>query len=236
MTHGYPAVKHVVMDEVQSFRAEDGDWLKKARRLVGASSDDPGYLWLFIDNSQVYHQYKTGIPFENQQIPDFRLKKVIRNSKTIFEYSKKFVHENAASKIELGHDFPGDEVEHYCDSTEVYSRLKTVLESLFTEGYAEKDIAILFGKEESIPSDVRSSMNLSRTVDAEGDNSDCVVVSTLRKYSGLERPVVVLFLLRAMLPYLSPTKSSIYCGVTRAMVKLVVIDAAVYSTSSQQLL
>ncbi len=217
----------MVMDEVQSFRAEDGDWLQKARSLVRAPSDDPdkdpGYLWLFIDNSQVYHDFERGIPFENQQIPHFRLKKVIRNSKTIFEYSKNYVHENAASKIELGHDFPGDEVKRYCDSSFFYSRLKTVLESLFTEGYAERDIAILFGKDDCIPIDFRSDMNLSRTVNAEGNNSDCLVVSTLRMYSGLERPVVVLFLSSTTLSFRSPTKSSIYCAVTRAMVKLVII-------------
>lgn len=231
MTYGYSWVKHVVMDEVQSFRAEDGDWLEKARRLVGASSCDPdkdsGFLWLFIDNSQVNHSYETGIPHERRQVPHFRLKKVIRNSKTIFEFSKDFIPDNAAKKIELGHDFPGDEVKRVnCKRPKLTSHLKRVLKSLFTEGYSEGEIAVLYGKEDCIPDDLCSELNLLRIVDAEDDNLDCLVVSTLRMYSGLDRPVVVLVNLRKTLPYRSLPWSSNYCAVTRAMVKLVIIDVA----------
>lgn len=224
MTHDYPEVKHVIMDEVQSFRAEDGDWLQKARRLVGAPTDDPdkdpGFLWLFIDNSQVNHSYKTGIPAEKKQIPYFPLKYVIRNSKTIFEYSKNFIHKDATSKIKLGHDFPGDNVK------KVKWNLKKVLNLLLIEGYSEGEIAVLYGKEDCIPDGLCTELNLSKIVDAEKNSSDYLVVSTLRKYSGLERPVVVLVNLRTTLPYGSLSGSSIYCAVTRAMVKLVVIELA----------
>ncbi|XP_078380308.1 schlafen family member 13-like [Oculina patagonica] len=229
MTGSYFLVKHVVMDEVQSFRAEDGDWLEKARRRVRPPSDDPdkdpGFLWLFIDNSQVNHHYETGIPAETLQVPHFRLKKVIRNSKTIFEYSKKFVHENAASKIELGHDFPGDEVKRVnCKRPKLTSRLKKVLKSLFGEGYSEGEITVLYGKEDCIPDNLCKELNLPRYVDAERNNADSLVVSTLRMYSGLDRPVVVLVNLGSTLPYRSQVERAIYCAVTRAMVKLVVID------------
>ena len=34
MEETFPQIRHVILDEVQNFQAEDGDWLKKARKLV----------------------------------------------------------------------------------------------------------------------------------------------------------------------------------------------------------
>ncbi len=164
MTVGFSWVKHVVMDEVQIFRADYGDWLEKARRLVGTTSDDP-------DKDQ-------------------------------------------AKNIELGHDFLGDEVKRVNCKPPFTSCLKKVLNFLLTEGHSEGEIAVLYGMESCIPNNLRSELNYSIT--AKENNSDCLVVSTLRKYSGLERPIVVLVNLR--------WERTFYCAVTRAMVKLVVID------------
>lgn len=232
MTNEFPEVKHLIMDEVQNFRDEDGDWLRKARRLVWAPSDDPdkdpGYLWLFIDNSQLNHTLATGIPNESQQIPHFRLKKVIRNSKRIYDYSKRFLTDGAGSKFVLGHDFRGDNVKHATYSGGQQSQLsclRRILKSLFTEGYSEGDIAVLYGKADCIPSDLWSQSDLPVVVvTAERNDSSYLVVSTLRMYSGLERPVVVIVNLNESLPYGSLRNRSNYCAVTRAMVKLVIID------------
>jgi len=227
MTDGFPEVKHVIMDEVQNFRAEDGDWLGEARRLVvsGDPDKEPGYLWLFIDNSQLNHSFEKGFPIERQQIPDFRLKKVIRNSKRIFDYSMKFMPDYAKSKIVLGHDFPGDVVEHekYLRGESQHICLKRVLKTLLTEGFSEGDIAVLYGKADCIPENPFTKLGF-QTVTAEENNSNHLVVSTLRMYSGLERPVVVMVDLNQSLPYGSYPDRSIYCAVTRAMVKLVIIE------------
>ena len=42
MNNTFPEVKHVILDEVQSFRQEDGDWLEKARNLVRQHCSDSG--------------------------------------------------------------------------------------------------------------------------------------------------------------------------------------------------
>ena len=227
MTDWFPEVKHVIMDEVQNFRAEDGDWLREARRLVVSDDPDkePGYLWLFIDNSQLNHSFEKGIPIERQQIPDFRLKKVIRNSKRIFDYSMEFMPDKAKSKIVLGHDFRGDKVKHekYSKGESQHICLQGVLKTLFTEGFSEGDIAVLYGKGDCIPGNLSIKLGF-RTVPAEENNTNHLVVSTLRMYSGLERPVVVLVDLNQSLPYRSYASRSKYCAVTRAMVKLVVIE------------
>ena len=220
-------VKHVIMDEVQNFRAEDGDWLREARRLVCPDGRyrDPGYLWLFIDNSQLNHSFERGIPIEAFQIPYFRLEKVIRNSKRIFDYSMKFMSDEAKSKVELGHDFRGGNVkiEKYSGRESQLQCLKRVLTTLFNEGFGKGDVAVLYGKEDCIPNNISLELGLT-TVTAEKNDSNYLVVSTLRKYSGLERPVVVTVDLNESLPYGSIPSRSMYCAVTRAMVKLVVIQ------------
>lgn len=227
MTNHFPDVKHVIMDEVQNFTAEDGDWLGKARGLVGLDGcdSDPGYLWLFIDNSQLNHSFESGIPKEARQIPYFRLKKVIRNSKRIFDYSMNFMPDEAKRKVELGHDFRGGKVKlvKYSGRESQLQCLKRVLTTLFNEGFGKGDVALLFGKEDCIPEDISSKLGHT-TVTAEQNDLDHLVVSTLRMYSGLERPVVVIVNLNESLPYRSFRLGSMYCAVTRAMVKLVVIQ------------
>ena len=239
MTDEFPEVKHVIMDEVQNFAAEDGDWLEKARKLVRSDGreKDPGYLWLFIDNNQLNHSFPTGIPNESQRIPYFQLTKVIRNSKTIFDRSMKFIPEDAKSKIELGHDFPGDKVkgEKYSEGESSLNRLNRVLTNLLSsEGFSEGDIAVLYGKEDCIPSNLSTKLDLT-TVTAEENSSNHLVVSTLRKYSGLERPVVVIVDLMKSLPYGSVPDGCAYCAVTRAMVKLVVIEQKSATNNTVQL-
>lgn len=232
-------VKHVIMDEVQSFTDEDRkqgeeNWLQKARRLVrqqsGGDGDgddpDPGYLWLFIDNRQSHHPFPTGIPPEKQQKPWFRLKK-IRNSKRIVDYvSKKFLDKAALNEIEMGHDFQGGKVsvKNYQKGTEV-STLRKVVTSLRTEGYSDGDITILYGKQDSIPENLEFKLKIGKVVKAEGNESEHLVVSNFRKYSGLERPVVVLVSLfeQESLPLGSYLHRTIYCSATRAMVKLVIL-------------
>lgn len=309
-------VKHVVLDEVQNYRSENGDWLQKARTLAlqhyrdrdqgyqdfglvvdddskldGSSSDSdsemeepdptscsppttessvqlkndkderstrditsesdsgseidrfesriskpgdtdrvnsgPGSLWIFIDKNQVNHGYPTGIPDEIHQNPCFYLTKVIRNSKQISNCAKTYLSDNSARQIEMGHDFDGEKpiFKRYSRGEEM-AALKEVLLSLFKEGYSERDIAILYSKEDCIPKrqDLCSQMRLPEVVDAEGNDSECLLVSTFRKYSGLERPVVILVNITASLPHRSSPTASIYCAITRAMVKVISLD------------
>ena len=137
MEETFPQVRHVILDEVQSFQAQDGDRLRKARALVRQHSeresshndyasdneevlvffseskteqdnsdtnsvagldpeysicqnDGPGYLWCFMDKGQsISKKSETGIPQRLRQT--FRLRKVIRNSKRIFEHAEKYL-------------------------------------------------------------------------------------------------------------------------------------------------
>ncbi|XP_022781837.1 LOW QUALITY PROTEIN: schlafen family member 13-like [Stylophora pistillata] len=228
-------VKHVIMDEVQSFRDEDRcppehySWLEFARMLVRQQSedddddDDVGYLWLFIDINQVNHYFPTGIPDVKKQKPSFVLTQVIRNSKENFDYA---VNEfKLSSEIKIGHDFEGEEVaiETYQEREQI-PKLKSVVQSILSKGYCIDDIAILYSMQREIPQDLEHELDLGKIVTAEENSSEHLVVSTFRKYSGLERPVVILVNLMGSLPFNSRPYESMYCSATRAMVKLVILN------------
>lgn len=251
MSEYFPDIKHVILDEVQAFRAEDGDWLGKAKMLVrqhtsdcehkysshdpdfdvteidaersSGGGDDPGYLWGFIDRNQINHTFRTGIPGRFHQ--SFRLTKVIRNSIKIFNYAKKFLNDdNSRRQLSIGHDFDGERVRvvMYQEGQQTKTLIKE-LKSLFKEGYSKGDIAILFEKEESIPTKTELEIfkQFDVALDAKFNDSECIVLSTFRKYSGLDRPVVIAVDIIASLTQYGLPKPSIYCAATRAMVKLV---------------
>ena len=249
----FSEIKHVIMDEVQSFRLEDGDWLEKARKIVGQhletdvdryadvnpphvsepcvqeSEDRQGSLTLFIDEEQCSHSFSTGLPPEKKRRPVFTLNKVIRNSKKIFDYSKRFLSSNSRYDPEIGHDFEGEKEAHlkYKPGKQI-DALKDVLQDLLKQGYQPGAIAILFEKEESIPDrlSLPFQLNLPTIVGAEENHSGNVVVSTIRKYGGLDRPVSILVDLVASAgsTFGYNKRGSLYSATTRGMVKLICLD------------
>ena len=190
--------------------------------------DKPGHLWCFIDIYQKSHDFPSGIPDESQQRPHIRLKKVIRNSAKIFKHAKKYLVDNdSKDEVEIGHDFDGDDVwpiSYSRSETTELDVLQTTLCQLLKEGYSERDIAVLFLKNDKIPSEDELSAKLNGLSwrPAKDNDSENIVISTVLKYSGLERPVVVLVNVHRPL-YRRQKDSFIYGAVTRAMVKLVVI-------------
>ena len=95
---------------------------------------------------------------------------------------------------------------------------------LLKEGYSKRDIAVLFLKSDKIPSKHKLSAELNDLSwsSAEDNDSENIVMSSVLKYSGLERPVVVLVNVHRYLEGRN-SNSFFYGAVTRAMVKLVII-------------
>ena len=342
MVETFPQIRHVILDEVQNFRAWDGDWLSKARALVKqhiierefshydfasdterflesqseteqdnsdtnfvaerypeCSNDDlvsdnesvlaffrefeteqdnsdtncvaeldpecsicqndgPGYLWCFMDRGQGISTSRTSIP---QRLPQtFILKKVIRNSKRIFNHAEKFLdrriwplpesrrisrHKMLFPEIPLmthmmdrrldssrkkrlvtiGHDFDGEQTEvEYSEGGRI-ARLIEVLESLLKEGYSKGDIAVLCFTKSLVGYELKRLQEFTLTVNAERNDDDNIVLSTVTEYGGLERPVVVI-VDEPFSPFerLSMWVNRVnYCAVTRGMVKLITL-------------
>ena len=342
MEETFPQIRHVILDEVQNFQAEDGDWLRKARALVKqpiierefshydfasdiesflesqseteqensvtnfvaernpeCSNDDlvsdnesvlaffrefeteqdnsdtncvagldpecsicqndgSGYLWCFMDKGQGIYKLKTGIPGSLPQT--FILRKVIRNSKKIFNHAEKFLDrriwphpeslrmyrfrvplseqtsymrlllnvrggsQSRKNKIvTIGHDFDGEQTEVEYSVGERIARLIEVLESLLKEGYSKGDIAVLGLTKHLEGYELEQLQEFTLTVNAEKNDDDNIVLSTVTEYGGLERPIVIIVY--------EPFNSSgemwrnrvNYCAVTRGMVKLITL-------------
>lgn len=231
MQDKFPEARHVIMDEAHNYRQPDPrqSWHQKGRQIVRQHDwENPGYLWIFTDEEQRDHSFRTGMPPENMQQPEFRLKFVIRNSGKIFRYTLKRRGQQG-SKIKddlfIGHDFEGEKVSlrHYISTKE--SQLAVLTETvsgLLHEGYRPRDLAVLFSKGDLIPSNL--SFGSDCRIGTAKENSSCeLVVSSVNKYSGLDRPVVVLVDLECSLPYKRILHSFQYSAQTRAMVKLVII-------------
>ena len=307
MEERFPQIRHVILDEVHNFQAEDGDWLGKARTLVKQhleresshdeyasdnegffseseteqdnsdtnfvagldpeysiwKNDGPGYLWCFMDKAQsISKKLETGIPKRFRQ--KFLLTKVIRNSKRIFEFSRKFLdgrfwplpesssdrdflefwqsrpespfmtmiieREKRRSEVRkeksvtIGHDFDGEQSEVEYSKGERIACLIGVLELLLKEGYSKGDIAVLCLTEPLEGNELKQLQEFTLIVNAERNDDDNIVLSTVREYGGLERPIVVI--VHESFDYNSKDvsrKRVNYCAFTRGMVKLITL-------------
>lgn len=231
MQNEFPEVRHVVMDEAHNYEEPNPaeSWYAKGKEVVRQhDAKNPGYLWIFMDERQLDHRFRTGMPAKHMQQPQFHLKAVIRNSGKIFKYSLKCLRQQGSSikdNLFLGHDFDGENVtvSPYTSSKQSQSDFLTkIVRDLLDKGYRPRDLAVLFAKSDVIPPNLSfGSSCLIGT--AKENSSDKLVVSTVIKYSGLDRPVVVLVDLECSLPYGRILTSFQYSAQTRAMVKLVII-------------
>ena len=252
----FPEIRHVILDEVQHFQAKDEDWLAKARTLVRQTkylNDPPGYLWCFMDKAQnISNTLQTGIPHPLPQT--VFLRKVIRNSKRIFELAEKCVDKriwktedwNQApsgrpepftksevqasgycreKSVTIGHDFDGEESKVEYSNGERIACLIRVLESLLNEGYSKRDIAVLCLTEPLEGYELEQLQKFTLTVNAERNDGDNIVLSTAMEYGGLERPVVVI----VAEPFDNSSQDMFpnrvkYCAITRGMVKVITLS------------
>ena len=219
------------------------------------------YLWCFMDKAQnISNMLQTGIPHPLPQT--FFLKKVIRNSKRIFELAEKCVDKRiwktedwkattlterinqqprdrpepfTKSEVQatgycrenfvtIGHDFDGEESKVEYSNGERIACLIRVLESLLNEGYSKRDIAVLCLTVPLEGNELKQLQEFTLTVNAERNDDDNIVLSTVREYGGLERPVVVI--VPESFDYnskdVSPNRVN-YCAFTRGMVKLITL-------------
>ena len=223
-------------------------------------NDGPGYLWCFMDKGQsISKKFETGIPRLRQT---FLLRKVIRNSKRIFEHAGKFLDRRTRPRAEIsgdrqikkfaeryscdpwfiarlkeiqqridvrreksvtiGHDFDGEQIEvEYSEGARIACLIE-VLDTLLKEGYSKGDIAVLCLTEPLEANELKQLQEFTLTVNAERNDDDNIVLSTVREYGGLERPIVVI--VRESFDYKSKDvmfKRLRYCAFTRGMVKLI---------------
>ena len=252
MQERFSQIRHVVLDEVHNFP-----------EYSICQNDGPGYLWCFMDKAQSFSKrLETGIP---QRLPQkFILRKVIRNSKRIFEHAEEFLdrrtwplpeskrvrvarelcegdpsmlpmsfflqnrkhddHVRKRKSVTIGHDFDGEQNEVEYSKGERIACLIRVLGSLLKEGYSKGDIAVLCLTKPLEGNELEQLQDFTLTVNAERNDDDNIVLSTVREYGGLERPVVVIVGESFDHDNRDVWFNRVnYCAVTRGMVKLITL-------------
>ena len=133
-------------------------------------------------------------------------------------------HIRKEKSVTIGHDFDGEQSEvEYSEGKRIVC-LIGVLESLLKEGYSKGDIAVLCLTKPLEVNELEQLQEFTLTVNAERNDDDNIVLSTVTEYGGLERPVVVI----VPESFDSNSKDVLlnrvnYCACTRGMVKLITL-------------
>ncbi|KAK1331079.1 hypothetical protein QTO34_009027, partial [Cnephaeus nilssonii] len=213
-------IQHIVIDEAQNFRTEDGDWYKKAKTITQRGKDGPGILWIFLDYFQTSHTDCSGLPDFRDQFPREELSRVVRNADPIANYLQEIMHEvrenpppnipteslNIFSEAEWSQGVPGKlEISKHKDMEQLVDYIAEKCHSLLKAGYFCKDIAVIC----SIASDVHKYIGKlrrairKRRTSQSSEESDLLVIEnasaitgnhivldSVRRFSGLERNIV----------------------------------------------
>ncbi|XP_030649164.1 schlafen family member 13-like [Chanos chanos] len=227
----FSAVQHIIVDEGQNFRDESGDWFKKAKELT---EQKEGTFWIFLDYFQQTHVKNNGLPPLSSQFK-FDLHRVVRNGTEIFDAMK-----TQLCKVTNG---PGEVLTHLSDMakrvavvhkiTGEYKRIQVKKENLISEvvkkvrgltensEYSPGDIAVLFSTKECFEESGLDRMLWNIRVpysSVEDMNENSIVVDSIRRFSGLERDIVLLVDITAWPPQIMPNLW--LCGYSRARIKL----------------
>ncbi|XP_054858023.1 schlafen family member 13-like isoform X2 [Eublepharis macularius] len=213
MKEEFPNVKHIVVDEAQNFRVENGQWYKKASSIVTRDPENPGIFWIFLDYFQMSHPYETGLPLPTQQYPKDFLTKGVRNASKIYEVVrlemekivqtkclnipypqlKKLLDRACCSNSVTGHCLIKPELEVQEMARYVARQCQIYLD----RGYSKKDIAILCSTKELVSKYLHVFKQEMRKchldfcfAQANEILKDEIVFDSIRRFSGLERTIV----------------------------------------------
>ncbi|NXK86353.1 SLN13 protein, partial [Formicarius rufipectus] len=237
----FSRVKHIVIDEAQNFRSEEGDWYRHARSIVKKTG---GIFWVFLDFFQTTHPYDRGLDF-SKMYPQEWLTKMVRNAKEICDFmisQMQKIHKacninrvygllgKLLKEAECAHSLPG------CFFTEknitVDQSIKYVMEhceNYLKQGYPLGDIAILCSTQ-PVAMDFRLKLQpeLKRLVSkgrvrealgvVEDVSKDVIVVDSIRRFSGLERRIV--FVIHPYTLQEQIADNLVLCAVSRANTKV----------------
>ncbi|GAB1296574.1 Schlafen family member 9 [Apodemus speciosus] len=202
-------IQHIIVDEAQNFRTEDGDWYEKAKEITRRMKNCPGILWIFLDYFQTSHLQESGLPKFSHQYPKEELTQVVRNADKIAE----FIHQ----ELEKIRDDPPFSIPQeslsmlqefnwpqgvsgtfeltYLSLEKVVSYVADKCHFFLSNGYSPQDIAVLFSTdskrreyENMFLREIRKRRRASQMNDASVCRSN--MFDSIRRFSGMERSIV----------------------------------------------
>ncbi|XP_047399757.1 schlafen family member 5-like [Sciurus carolinensis] len=161
MKHDFEEIQHIIVDEAQNFRTEDGDWYRKVKTITQRREGGPGILWIFLDYFQTNHLSCSGLPALSDQFPRAELTSVVRHADEIAQYLQAVMHEVRenpppnvpAESLVMLHEptwaqgVPGNvETVEYLGLEETVVYVAEKCQLLWRNGYFPRDVALLFAK------------------------------------------------------------------------------------------
>lgn len=224
---GYPGdFDLIIIDEAQDIFARGGlevvdligeNLLRSGRwRMFG----DFERQAIFGDPSSALAELRNISP----QITHFPLTKNCRNTPRIvsfIEMASGMVPGYA--KILRSDDKVDPSVSYYKNETKQVVLLQQSIESLLEEGFENGEIAVLSPKRNGIATLINGDIQERFGTDSESLDDDLIVVATIRKFKGLDRPAVIITDIDDVSAPAS--EAMFYTGMTRATDRLIVLIA-----------
>ncbi|CAO2644558.1 Schlafen family member 9 [Lemmus lemmus] len=201
-------IQHIIVDEAQNFRTEDGDWYEKAKLITQREKDCPGILWIFLDYFQTSHMQQTGLPRFSRQYPKEELTRVVRNADKIAEFLQKKLQEirnnppfrippeslEMLNEFTWTHGIPGTFEIKFLNLREMVNYVANKCTSFLRNGYSPHDIAVLFSTEEETNKYKYQFLREMRKRGVSQMNDAFIypldMFDSIRRFSGLERSIV----------------------------------------------
>lgn len=203
----------IVVDEGQDFRAR---WWEPLQFCLADPSD--GILYVFHDDNQMIYQRHASFP---KGLQEACLTENLRNTRTIHGEASRFY--KGGELVPLGPAGKPVEVVQAPSRDKVESEVSRVLHRLLREERIPADqVAILTGTslEKTVIARHGRIGAFSTTHDQDAD-PEKVLLETIHRFKGLERPVVVLADIEGLLD--AEATELLYVGLTRARGHLVIV-------------
>lgn len=210
MSNDFEKIQHIIIDEAQNFRNENGDWYKKAKIITQRRKDSPGIFWVFLDYFQTSHRGRSGLPPLSAQSSREELTRVVRNADQIADCLQRIMQK---IRVKLPRNIPQKSLEilreaEWCQGVPGFCTIKKCsdLQDIVTyvaekcqwflsNGYSPDDIVLLCSTMEEVEKykDYFSKPMRKRTMSQNNDTfilANNIMVESIRRFSGLERNIV----------------------------------------------
>jgi superfamily I DNA/RNA helicase len=204
----------IIVDEAQDFRIE---WMEVLPHLL--HDPDNGIFYVFYDNNQQLYRDRSSISGESES---YQLDENCRNTQSVFNVVKHF-YKGTVEIRAIGPDGVPIEVLWYKSRDEGLKLLRNELHKLFEEArFTRNEVAILtpLGANTSNLFGLRlGNYTLSEQLPLSPGE---VFVTTVRKFKGLERPVIVLAEIDSRMDT-GQIEEIMYVGTSRAKTHLILL-------------
>ncbi|CAO2644551.1 Schlafen family member 5 [Lemmus lemmus] len=210
MRDTFANINHIVVDEAQNFRTEDGDWYAKAKSIIQRGRDGPGVLYVFLDYFQTNHLCCSGLPELQHQEPVLKLTRMLRNGDNIVNYLQDIMQQirdhpppnvppealNMFQELELTPSVTGRlEITDNLSLEQTANFVADKCQCLWMSGYCPRDVAVLCSKakdvvkfKEKILLALRKRTMSQISVAVQVRNH--IVLAGVHQFSGMERSIV----------------------------------------------